>query len=479
MHEPIIEEVPCSLSPVEIYEKFSGEEYSIFLDSCERGEYSYIALRPSLIFKSKGTTMTLEERKNNKDNPTTNVIIKKGNPWLEIERLIQTFQRNKATRQQAQQRKHPLETGGCIGYLGYDLVNFLEKIPQHAHDDLKLPESYLIIPQVILIFLHKKKSIKIVYTQNDESVHNVKKKLRDLEKKNKEQKNEKKNDGRWTSPQLSSNFTVTEYLNAIKTAQEHLRWGNTYQIKLSQRLTFSVNEHPFEVYKHLRKINPSPYSAYLHFPELTLISCSPEHLLKVENGSAITRPIGGTYPKTTLPHDNQKLLAKFKNDTKERAEHTMLIDLERNDLGKVCELGSVKVAELMTIEEYSHLYHLVTEIKGTLRKEVTALEALKAMFPGGTVTGCPKVRTIQLIEELEPTKRGPYTGSIGFLSFNNCCDFNIIIRTMIIKGNKGYVHVGGGIVADSNPETEYRETVWKAQALLDAAGIESKKYREF
>lgn len=467
--KPVINEFSCRLQPPDVFEKLNlpAEEHAVLLDSCGLGDYSYIAWDPLLIFKSKGTIITTTYH-----NKT---LVFSGNPWDELQKILTAFKKTVSF-------QHPLEGGGCFGYLGYDLARFLEKIPSYAIDDLKVDDCYLMVPQKILIFFHKTHTIKMVYLKENEPDRVVKETINALKQQILSQHTQNK---QRTSPQkietistLQPTFTQEAYLHAIHKAKEHIRNGNTYQIKLSQRLSFPCSEHPWNIYKRLRTINPSPYSAYVHFPSVTLVSCSPERLLYVDHGVATTRPIGGTYPKEISSQKNAALLKKFKHDAKECAEHTMLIDLERNDLGKVCELGSVAVKELMTIERYSHLYHIVTEICGRLRKEVSALDALKALFPGGTVTGCPKVRTMQILEELEPTRRGPYTGSIGFFSFNNCADFNIIIRTLIIKGTTGYVQVGGGIVADSHPETEYQETLWKAYALLEAAGVKNKYSRQ-
>ena len=231
---------------------------------------------------------------------------------------------------------------------------------------------------------------------------------------------------------------------------------------------YSITEDPFEIYKRLRIINPSPYAAYLELDNFSIVSNSPEHLVKVEHNKVETRPIGGTYPRTSNKKKDSKLLEQFEKDEKEQREHNMLIDLERNDLGRVCKYGSITVNEHKTIEEYSHLYHLVTNIQGQLQKNKDVFDVLASMFPGGTITGCPKIRTMEIIDKIEPVTRNCYTGSIGFINFSNEMDFNIIIRTLIVKNNKGYIQVGGGVVADSKPKREYQETIDKAKAIFEA-----------
>jgi anthranilate synthase component 1/para-aminobenzoate synthetase component 1 len=261
---------------------------------------------------------------------------------------------------------------------------------------------------------------------------------------------------------IGSNFTQAEFESIVTQAKQHIAAGDIYQVNLSQRFEKKLNNHPFEIYKRLRQINPSPFASYFDFGDLKLISCSPERLINLENGIAETRPIAGTRPVAAIP---EELLL----DPKERAEHIMLVDLERNDLGKVCEYGSVHVDEMMTIEKYSHVIHIVSNVKGKLRKDKNQFDLIRAMFPGGTITGCPKIRSMEIIEELEPVKRGPYTGCIGYIMPNKM-DLSITIRTIVVKKETAYIQAGAGIVADSIPEREYFETLHKAQAMLEACG---------
>ena len=433
--------------PCFVYKKFYSKN-SILLESQKNGRYSYIALNPYMIFKSKNNKIEITKGKRK--------IIKKGNPIKELKRII--------SKKKIERTKDlPLFYGGAVGYFGYDIVHFFEKLPRTAKDDLLLPDIYLIFPKDIIFFDHKKKIMKII-CEEKENISKIEKIIEEKEER-----------GKITSPnnkkpatKFQSNFTYPKYKKAVNNCKEYVRAGDSFQIKISQRFECKIDEDPFEIYTRLRKINPSPYSAFINFEGVTLISCSPEHLVKVERGRVETRPIGGTYPRGKNSIEDKKIATKFMQDEKERAEHMMLIDLERNDLGRVCKYGSIHVDEMMSIERYSHLMHIVTNIKGELYKEKDIFHVLRAMFPGGTITGCPKVRTMEIIDEIEPTTRGPYTGSIGFMNFSGEMDLNLIIRTLIIKGNKGYIQVGGGIVADSNPKREYAETIDKANALLEA-----------
>lgn len=430
--------------PCFVYKKFYSKN-SVLLESQKNGRYSYIALNPYMIFKSKGDKIDIIKGKKR--------FVKKGNPISELRHIM-------SSRKIKRTKDLPLFYSGAIGYFGYDTVHFFEKLPRTAKDDLKLPDIYLIFPKDIIFFDHKKKIMKIICKEK-ESISKIEKKIEEKEEKiiQVDKKSETK---------FKSNFTYSNYKKSVEKCKEYVMAGDSFQIKISQRFECKIDEDPFEIYKRLRKINPSPYSAFINFEDVTLVSCSPEHLIKVEDGKVETRPIGGTYPRGKNDKEDIVIAKRFMQDEKERAEHTMLIDLERNDLGRVCKYGSIYVDEMMTLEKYSHLMHIVTNIKGELYEGKDIFHVLRAMFPGGTITGCPKVRTMEIIDEIEPTTRGPYTGSVGFMNFSNEMDMNLIIRTLIIKGNKGYIQVGGGIVADSNPKREYEETIDKANALLEA-----------
>ncbi|MBU0574423.1 MAG: anthranilate synthase component I family protein [Candidatus Margulisbacteria bacterium] len=345
---------------------------------------------------------------------------------------------------------------GAFGFISYDFARRIENLPSLAKDDLNLPEIFFVIPEkLVIIDHHVGQEPRPELGRRHIPCHASRLASRSGQT------------GRQgikpcpTIPQLKSNFSQAEFESMVLRAKEYIKAGDIYQVNLSQRFELPLKEHPFEVYKRLRKINPSPFACYFDFGDFQLASCSPERLIKLENGIAETRPIAGTRPKQAAA--DELLL-----DPKERAEHIMLVDLERNDLGKVCDYGSVHVDENMVVEEYSHVKHIVSNVKGKLRSDKDCFDLLQAMFPGGTITGCPKVRSMEIIEELEPVRRGPYTGSVGYILQGGRMDFNILIRTIVAKGHRAFVQAGAGIVADSIPEKEYHETLHKAQAMLEA-----------
>ncbi|MFH1826586.1 MAG: anthranilate synthase component I family protein [bacterium] len=317
----------------------------------------------------------------------------------------------------------------AYGFLSYDCCRFIEKLPSKNKNDLNTPDFLFLVPEKVSII---SKSQTANYKRQNKS------------------------------QQTTSNLQKGGFINIVNKAKEYISSGDIYQVNLSQRLEVPFSGDPKKLYDRLSQINPSPFASYFDFGDWQIISCSPERLIKLENGLAETRPIAGTRPIWAKEED---LIL----NEKERAEHIMLVDLERNDLGKACEYDSVRVNEQMVIERYSHVMHIVSNVRGRLKKDKNWFDLTKAMFPGGTITGCPKVRSMEIIEELEPVKRGLYTGSIGWIDpQKNSMDLNIIIRTIIIKNGKAYIQVGAGIVADSDPEKEYEETLHKARAMVEA-----------
>ena len=271
-----------------------------------------------------------------------------------------------------------------------------------------------------------------------------------------------------SSVNLKSNFTHEEYLKAVKTAREYIAAGDIFQVNLSQRFEADLLTNPYNLYQRLRHINPAPFAAYLNFDEVTIISASPESFLKVKGDQVETRPMKGTRPRGESEVEDNALAKELQNSTKDQAENVMIVDLERNDLGRVCQFGTVKVRELYTLERYATVFQLTSTVEGRLRQGKDRIDLLKACFPGGSITGAPKLRAMEIIDKLEPTKRSIYTGSIGYLSFSNEMELNIVIRTILVKDKKVYFQVGGGIVYDSDPEVEYQETLDKAKALFQA-----------
>lgn len=465
---PVYREVIVDMeTPISLYQKIcSGENYSYLLESVEGGErmarYSFIGENPFLIFQGKGNQVEILHQGQKE--------IKKGNPLKILQETINGYQA-------ASLPQLPRFQGGAVGYLSYDTVRWIEDLPSQKPDDLQLPDLFFVFTDVILIFDHLQHSLKIVSNVLIEDQDYLGAYQRGIEKIEKViEKMEKR--ASFTSystlassskPQLvKSNFTQIEFEECVKKAKEYISSGDIFQVGLSQRFQVEIGVDPFEIYRSLRRVNPSPYMYYLNYGDLKLVGTSPELLIRVEDQTAITRPIAGTRPRGKNQQEDLVLAAELLQDEKERAEHIMLVDLHRNDLGRVCNYGTVEVDELMVIERYSHVMHIVSNIKGQLADQYNSFQALEASFPAGTVSGAPKIRAMEIIEELEPNHRGPYAGAIGYFSFNGNLDTCITIRTIVVKGNQAYVQAGAGIVADSNPTLEYQETINKAQALLKA-----------
>lgn len=368
-----------------------------------------------------------------------------------------------------------------MGYIGYDMVRFFEKLPQENIDDLNLPDCIFIFSSCLVIFDHINHTIKIVShafiesnalpssqqvdrayklatEKIDEIVHRLRKSVKTIPR----------SPGRKASSPLKSNFTRQDFIRQVRKAKDYIRAGDVIQVVLSQRWEKKIKARPFDLYRALRSINPSPYMYFLKFGDLKIVGSSPEILVRAEKGKVTLRPIAGTRPRGEDEEGDETLKKELLADPKERAEHIMLVDLGRNDVGRVCYYGSVRVDELMTIEKYSHVMHIVSNVVGKLKRGKDQFDLLQACFPAGTVTGAPKVRAMEIIEELEPTRRGPYAGAVGYFSFSGNMDSCITIRTIVVKGDTAYIQAGAGIVADSHPEREYQETKNKAQALLKA-----------
>lgn len=415
----------------------------------EIGRYSILTAEPYLIFKADNKKAIVETKEKKE--------IIYGNPLKILEEtwLTSYIESDKKT-------ALPF-VGGAIGYFSYDLKDYIEKLPSLAKDDLKVPLIYLGFYGWAIVSDHLNQQTYLVVTNksslsSEEIIKTIKKNstgqtIRSFKAK--------------TKKSFKSNFTKKKYLEAVKKAIEYIYAGDIFQVNLSQRFQTDLSLHPFQIFSRLQEINPAPFAAYLDFPEISLISSSPERFLLLNSAREVeTRPIKGTRPRSTDQVRDQKLAQELVESEKEKAENLMIVDLERNDLGKVAEIGSVKVKELFKVENYATVHHLVSIIKAQLRKDFGHFDLLQATFPGGSITGAPKVRAMEIIEELEPTKRGPYTGALGYLSFNSRMDLNIIIRTVIAKEGQAFFQVGGGIVADSQPELEYEETLHKGKALF-------------
>jgi anthranilate synthase component 1 len=367
----------------------------------------------------------------------------------------------------------PRFTGGAVGYFGYDLVRAWERLPNRPPDDLGLPTCYLAVADTVVIFDHVRHTMKIVanalvdgdggaaYREGIEKVERVYEQLRAPVAA-------PDRTGR-VHPVMDSDMPVATFLRAVERAKEYIRAGDIFQAVLSRRFSAGLDGvDALDIYRALRTVNPSPYMFFLDFEGVQVIGSSPELLVRLEGDVVESRPLAGTRPRGETEDADRGLEAELLADEKERAEHVMLVDLGRNDLGRVCEYGSVRVTDLMSVERFSHVMHIVSDVQGRLRPGLDAIDVLRACFPAGTVTGAPKVRAMEIIDELEPMARGPYAGAVGYLGFSGNMDTAITIRTIVVAGNRAYVQAGAGIVADSVPEREYVETVNKAKALVRA-----------
>ncbi|MHB8481980.1 MAG: anthranilate synthase component I family protein [Nitrospiria bacterium] len=368
--------------------------------------------------------------------------------------------------------------GGAVGFFSYDLCRYFERLPLQPRDGIGFPDFFLLFVDTVIVFDHMEKTGKVIYFPSPEDLSE--KEWKSLEKTGKEKVSRyfENLESPLPIPPVPFIFRPLSIFPAdlkkafqekVLKCKEYIRAGEIFQANLSQRFTVSpINTSPLSLYEMLREINPSPFSSFLDAGEFQIVSSSPERLVSLSQGRLNTRPIAGTRPRGRDPLEDAKLASDLMANEKERAEHMMLVDLERNDLGKVCEFGSVDVDDFMGLEYYSHVIHIVSNITGQLKKGKGWYDIIKAVFPGGTISGVPKIRAMEIIDELETVSRGPYTGSLGYISFSGELDLNILIRTLFLKNGNGYIQTGAGIVADSDPEKEYEETIQKAHALFKA-----------
>lgn len=448
---PVYKEIAAQTeSPVSAFKKIEGE-YSFLLESVEGEEkiarYSFLG------------TVSKKNSHSFKTFPEIRKVLSRFNPVV-VPGL-------------------PRFHGGLVGYVSYDMVRQIEHIPDKNPDELNLPPMFFLLTDTLLAFDHIKRKILII--SNAEVKGEPKKayqeacsKIDQLEqrlKKPLQLKNESSEKNRQI--EFSSNMTQGAFESVVVKAKEHIRSGDIIQVVPSQRLRTECKADPFDVYRILRSINPSPYMFYLKLGKIKIAGSSPEVMVRLEKDEATLRPIAGTRKRGKDEKEDMGLAQELLASEKERAEHIMLVDLGRNDLGRVCEFGTVKITEKMVIEKYSHVMHIVSNLTGKLQKNKDAVDLLTATFPAGTVTGAPKVRAMEIIDELENVKRGPYAGCIGYFGYSGELDSGITIRTIIFKGNKAYVQVGAGIVSDSVPAQEYKETINKAKAMLKAIELAS------
>lgn len=467
---PVMKKISVSdLDVAKIFEKIrSGNVHSTLLESGPTGRYSYIGLRPFLKITAKDGHTLVQDLTNDSCEE------RKGNPLFTLKEFILKYRSPKI-------EGGPDWQGGAAGYLSYDMARYFEKLPCTARDDLDLPDLYVLFyADLLAIDRHEGEMFLIsgCFCGAGENYDDAEKRLEQWSQRiaNVMQMDRENEQPQHKATELQSAFSHEGFISAVEKAKEYIAAGDVFQVNLSVRRHAPLTVDPWSVYRELRILNPSPYMAYLDYPELQLVSGSPELLVKVKGKEVSTRPIAGTRRRGTNREEDLRLAAELTANEKERAEHIMLVDLERNDLGRVCRYGSVRVDELMVVEEYSHVMHIVSHVSGELQEDCDAFSVIEATFPGGTITGAPKVRTMEIIEELEPVRRGPYTGSIGWLGFDGDMELNIIIRTMVVKEGIAHVQAGAGIVADSVPEKEYEECLRKAEALWQAVRISEAKF---
>jgi anthranilate synthase component I len=465
---PIMKSVAADLlTPVSAFLAVAGKEpYCCLLESIERGEqigrYTFLGARPYMRVTSQGDEITIERGKRRER--------RSGNIFQVLKELLRAHK-------PATISGLPPFTAGAVGYFAYDVVRRLENIGERAKDDLHVPDCALMFFDRLLAFDHLRHQIHIIATADvseesprkayDRAVSDIagleKKLSRGLRPADWQMNGAARN-----ALRVHAGSSRERFEKSVVRAKEYIAAGDAFQVVLSQRLDFEPGVDPFHLYRALRTVNPSPYMYYLHLGDTCVIGSSPEMLVRVTGRKLEYRPIAGTRPRSANEAEDERLAQEMRADEKECAEHVMLVDLGRNDLGRVSDYGSVKVRDLMYVERYSHVMHLVSALEGKLHEGLDAIDAFAACFPAGTLSGAPKVRAMQIIEELEPTRRGVYGGSVLYADFAGNLDSCIAIRTMLLKGKKAYLQAGAGIVADSDPASEYQESMNKAQALLRA-----------
>jgi anthranilate synthase component 1 len=464
---PVFREVTADTeTPISLFKKVAHGPESFLLESVQGGRrwgrYSFIGYRPRVMFKAWGEDMELS-RNGEKCG------IFKAPPLEYLKNLMDTFRAVSV-------EGLPRFFGGFVGYLSYEIVRFIENLPTFKPDDVGMPDAAFMMPEQVIVYDNLSQTIKVVanvyvpeYANHslayDQAVDRIDETLRTLKEPVPSAKPASKAPSDLV---LRANMERSRFETMVQKAKQYIRDGEAIQVVLSQRFDTDLAAEPLDIYRALRRINPSPYMYYLDFDGDIVIGASPEVLVRLENNRVALRPIAGTRRRGKDAEEDRRLEEELRTDPKERAEHVMLVDLGRNDVGRVAEVGTVKVTDLMVVEYYSHVMHLVSHVEGDLAPGLDMFDVLRASFPAGTVSGAPKVRAMEIIDELEPTRRGLYAGAVGYFSFSGNMDFCITIRTMLVRNGRVYLQVGAGIVADSIPQSEYEETVAKGKALVRA-----------
>jgi anthranilate synthase component 1 len=470
---PVYREIIADMeTPVSAFQKIDTGDHSFLFESVEKGNkfarYSFLGASPHLIFQARGKNITLREGGEERAYKIT------GDPLRELEHLMAGY--------------HPVPTaglplfyGGAVGYLGFEAVTQFEPtVPRAKKDDLDVPDAYFFLTDTLLIFDHLERRIKIVANAHVANPHHADHAYDEAVAKIEELEGRlsRSMPGRLlpvfdnVEPlEPSINMTRDQYVKMTEAMQEYIRAGDIFQVVPSQRFEVPFDSSPVDLYRALRLVNPSPYMFILKLGDMTLVGSSPELHVRCEEGKVQIRPIAGTRPRGKTPEEDDRLTAELLADPKERAEHVMLVDLARNDVGRVCQFNSVRLTDFMITERYSHVMHIVSNVEGDLTPGHSAYDVMRATFPAGTVSGSPKIRAMQIIADQEPTCRGTYAGAVGYFGFSGNLDSCIAIRTVLLKGGKAYLQAGGGLVADSTPLGEYQESINKAKAGLKALAM--------
>lgn len=454
-----------SLSYKQFFRSFltlaEDESHYVLLESGRGGRYSIGAISPVVKMIGRNNRLEVIDKQG--------TVLIKGNPLHSIKEVMNNYVVEADP-------KLPEFQGGALGFISYDYIRYIEKIPNQTVDDMDIPDVFFLLFEEWFTYDHQENELWIsgLYEENQLAI--VRDKVEtyalgwgDESKEEQIQGDVVKSEG------VKVSIEDNEFQQSVRKIQKYISQGDVFQVNLSVRQAKPLHVSALDVYKQLRILNPSPYMGYFHTPEFQLVSGSPELLVKKKGKEVSTRPIAGTRSRGKDKAEDLVLARELIESEKERAEHVMLVDLERNDLGRVCAYGSVQVDEFMVIEKYSHVMHIVSNVKGQLADEKDEFDLIDSMFPGGTITGAPKIRTMEIIEELEPVRRGPYTGSLGWIGFNHDMELNIMIRTMLVKDNQAYVQAGAGIVIDSIPANEYKESMKKARALWNAKELAEEK----
>lgn len=455
-------------TPVSVYLKLArAGHHSFLLESVEGGEqvgrYSFLGVNPKGVITIHGDTVTRQIG----DKTTTRTTQPGENPLLAIK---QEFRRVKPVKVEGL----PRFVGGAVGFLSYDMVRHFELLPQTASVDLEVPDAAFMLVDTLVIFDHAKHQLILLANAHntgdpDEAFDNAARRIEALTDALRQPLPPVETSAEPLDVALESNVTREQFEENVRRAKEYIAAGDAFQIVLSQRFSRETSADPLTIYRALRALNPSPYMFFLRFGDaFSLVGASPEMMVRLEDGIATVRPIAGTRPRGADAAEDARMADELLADPKERAEHVMLVDLGRNDLGRVCTFGTVKVSDMMYIERYSHVMHIVSNVQGRLNADMDAFDLLAATFPAGTLSGAPKVRAMEIIEELEGTRRGPYGGAVGYFSYDGSMDTCITIRALLMQDNRIYIQAGAGIVADSDPATEYQETINKARAMAMA-----------